>query len=319
MPGIYAKSRGIEHAKRLPQTLGGITGAEAAAALGLDKRVSKLELWAEKTGKIQREKERKTEKDRLNLYLSSYMARRFAEETGMKVRLPEAVFAHDEFDFLTADHDWEIIGENGGEKAGLICKTANFAFEKVPENCEKLPKNWLAECYHNLAVMRFEKIYLAVQDLFSGIFKIYEIYYDEEKCRGITEAEARFWEDYVIAKIPPKPDGSESAEEVLKQLAKPSRGEAANLENYSESVRELYDLRQKIKEFESRERCLRQELIAAMDGNSSGIAGKFRVDFSKQDRKIADIKLLKEKHSEIYDSCLKDSAALVLKITEITG
>lgn len=325
MAKILANLKGLEHAEQLGKRLCGIGGSEAAAACGLDKYMSKLELWARKTGRWDPESKHEydpegksgtdhdNDRTRLGRDLEQYIAERFSEITGKELRVPEAMYSHDEYGFAIANLDREIVGEN----AALECATANFAFEKMPENVEELPVNISAQCWHYLAVMRFERIYLALLDLFSGKLRIFEIPYDEEKCGALLNCERRFWNDHVLAGKAPKPDGSDSALEALKRLTKPLHGEPIDLKASEKSVEELYGLRKKIKELESREKTLRSELIALMNGNSRAFSGKFQLDFSKQSRKIVDQKLLKEKYAEIFDSCLKDSTALVLKITEI--
>ena len=53
--------------------------------------------------------------------LEEYVARRFMEETGKKVRRANAMFYDEEKPFMLADVDRMIVGEN----AGLECKTAS--------------------------------------------------------------------------------------------------------------------------------------------------------------------------------------------------
>lgn len=313
MAKILCNLKDLSREEWLEKRLHSIGGSEAAAALGVDKHTSGLELWSRKTGKWNFTEDKDSERKRLGRDLEGYAAERFSEATGKRIGVPEHMYVHDEFDFLTANPDREIVGEN----AALECVTVNSAFEKIPEKVSELPQNILAQCYHYLAVMNFEKIYLALLDLFSGELKIFEIPYDEEKCGKLLETEISFWNDHVISGIPPEPDGSDSAEEALKRLAEPVHGEPVDLNNYSEQVNELFELRRKIKDSETLEKKLRQEIILAMDGNSAAFTEKYRLNFSKQNRKTVDTKVLKEDHAEIYEKCLKNSMANILKISEI--
>lgn len=313
MAKIFAELKGMDRAEWLRKRLHGIGGSEAGAACGVDRFMSELELWERKTGRWDSEKDRDTERIRLGRDLEPYIAKRFSEVTGKELRVPESMYVHDEIDFAIADLDREIVGEN----ACLECRTVSSAFERLPDSFEELPEYLLAQCYHYLAVMSFEKIYLALLDLFTGELKIYEIPYDHQKCSGLLNAEQRFWRNCVILDIPPKPDGSDSAEEALKMLPEPVRGTQTDLGYYSENVDELFGIRKKIKELEAREKLLRQELIAVMGEASSAVTPKYRLELSRQTRKLVDSKLLKENHAEIYRECLKDSSANILKIIEI--
>lgn len=50
-----------------------------------------------------------------------YVAKRFMEATGKKVRRANAMFYNEEYSFMLADVDRMVVGEN----AGLECKTAS--------------------------------------------------------------------------------------------------------------------------------------------------------------------------------------------------
>ena len=53
--------------------------------------------------------------------LEDYVAQRFSEETGFKVRRANAIYQSEEHPLLLADFDRLIVGQ----KAGLECKTVS--------------------------------------------------------------------------------------------------------------------------------------------------------------------------------------------------
>lgn len=313
MAKIIADLKKTEHAEWLRKRLDGICGSEAAAAVGVDKFTSALELWERKTGRWSSDDDCDTERKRLGRDLEPYIAQRFSECTGKKLKVSGDVYVHDEMEFAIAGPDREIVGEN----ACLECVTVNTAYEKLPENYAELPEHLLARCYHYLAVMNCERVYLALLDLFTGGLKIYDIPYDAEKCTRLLRAEESFWKNCVLLGIPPKPDGSDSAEEALKRLPEPIAGTETDLGYYAEKVDELYGLRKTLKDNEAREKLLRQELIAVMGRNSAAFTEKYKLSLSRRHRRLVDSKLLKENHAEVYGACLKDSSANILKISEI--
>lgn len=310
MARILASTVGLSREDWLRMRLGGIGGSDAAAAVGKDRFRSRLALWAEKTGRSEGVPD--NERMRLGRDLEEYVAERFCEASGKSVSDPRAIFMHDEFDCIIANIDREIIGEN----AGLECKTANCSYSKLPDKIDDLPPYYLAQCYHYLNVMKYERMYLAVLDLASGELHIFDIPYDKRKCTELLAAELKFWNHYVAADIRPEPDGSDSSEDALRSLCKPVREECRELYKYENTAAELFAVRGRIHELEGEERKLRQVLISALDGSAIGVTEKYRVQLSQQRRSAVDSKLLREKYSEVYEKCLKVSTANVFKITE---
>lgn len=237
MARILASTVGMSHENWLRMRRGGIGGSDAAAAVGKDRFRSRLALWAEKTGRSKGVPD--NGRMRLGRDLEGYVAERFCEATGKSVSEPKAIFIHDEFDCIIANIDREIVGEN----AGLECKTANCSYSKLPDKIDDLPPYYLAQCYHYLNVMKYERMYLAVLDLASGELRVFEIPYDERRCAELLAAELEFWNQYVTADVRPEPDGSDSSEEALRLLCEPVHDECRELFKYENTAAELFAVR----------------------------------------------------------------------------
>ena len=96
-----------------------IGGSDAAAIVGLNNFRSPLGVWLDKMGKVEEEPE--TEAMRLGRDLEEYVAERFTEATGKKVRRKNAIIYNSAYPFAHANIDREIVGE----KAVLECKTTS--------------------------------------------------------------------------------------------------------------------------------------------------------------------------------------------------
>ncbi len=309
MGKILISTEGLSRDKWLDLRRAGIGGSDAAAVIGANKYCSRLSLWAEKTGRASPQAD--NPRMRLGRDLEAYVTQRFVEKTGMQVRASGAMYVHDVHNFIIANLDGEIVGEN----AGLECKTANFSFSKFPDIADDLPPHYLAQCRHYINVMGYDKMYLAVLDFSSGELGVFEIPRDR-KCNELLAAEVDFWNNFIIPDKRPDPDGSDSAEETLKQLCKPNRDVCAELSDCSEVAEELFLIRDKIHGLEGEERKLRQVLISKMDGCSIGVTDKYRVTLSQQNRTSVDSKLLKKNYPEVFEKCAKVSVSNVFKITE---
>ena len=108
-----------------------IGGSDAAAILGLNPYKSPYALWAEKTGEgSSRRIFPQKEAVRLGTDLEEYVAKRFTEATGKKVRRENYTVFRDDMPYAHANYDRLVIGE----RAGLEIKTTNCApLEQIQE------------------------------------------------------------------------------------------------------------------------------------------------------------------------------------------
>ena len=120
MRGIKKVSTvGMSREDWLEQRRHTIGGSDAAGIIGLSKWSSPVSVWADKTGRLPDKLD--TEAMRLGRDLEGYVARRWMEATGKKVRRLNAMLYNELYPFAHADIDREVIGE----RAGLECKTTS--------------------------------------------------------------------------------------------------------------------------------------------------------------------------------------------------
>ena len=187
-----------------------IGGSEAGALLGLNPYASSLTLYLDKKG-LSKPKET-NEAMRIGTDLEEYVAKRFVEQTGKKVRKDNFMYMHDEYDFITANVDREIVGEN----AGLECKTMS-AFNDYDLEGGEVPAYYFSQCQHYMAVKGYERMYLAILVFQKGIF-INTIERNEEFIKGMIKEEVRFWTENIEKNQMPAPDGSEASTDALNEL-----------------------------------------------------------------------------------------------------
>ena len=308
MPRVLAKTDKISREEWLELRKKSIGGSEASTVCGLNPYSSLIELWADKTGRIPPKED--SEAMRIGRDLEEYVAKRFCEATGKKVRRRNAMFQHDKYDFITANVDREIVGEN----AGLECKTTSV-MNKSDFEGGQIPLNYLCQCRHYMNVMGYEKMYLAVL-VMGKAFYWYEIPYDKSENDTLLSMEIDFWEKHIKPDVRPEPDGSESAGRVLKEVFNEQRANTIAMFEQAKTVDELMAVKAQIKELENREEELKQRLILALDGNDEGLTEKFSVTWREQTRNTVDTKELKKQCPEVYERFLKPSKSRVFKINE---
>jgi len=289
----------------------GIGGSDSAAIVGLDRYRSPFDVYADKLGLKPEIPD--NEAMRQGRDLEQYVAERFMEATGKRVRRRNAMLQHPEYPFMIADIDRWVIGEN----AGLECKTTSV-LNRAKFNQGEFPPRYYVQCMHYMAVTGAERWYLAVLVL-NKSFHVFTIERDEAEINALIEAEKDFWENHVLKKIPPAPDGSESTSDLIKQLF-PEAREAAEIAlfGYEGKIQQYLELDTKVKELECERDKLKQELQLAMADAEIGRAQGYVVEWKNQVRQSLDTKKLKSEHAEIYEKYLKPAQTVrMFKIKEV--
>lgn len=288
----------------------GIGGSDAAAVIGLNPFRSRIEVYADKMGMMPEKED--TESMRLGRDLEDYVAQRFCEETGKKVRRNNFMWCHDEHRCMIADVDREVIGEN----AGLECKTTQAWGGKVIMKGE-IPLTYYVQCMHYMAVMGYDRVYLAVLIFGKGFFH-FTIERDEDEIAALVAAEASFWRDHVEAGISPDPDGSQSAEQAVDAIwGNRTQEDELLMFDFSDDMRELCDLAAAEKEIKRQKDAIKQRLQAALGEHMVGSSDRYVITWRPQERSSIDSRRLYRERPDIYREYLTTSSTRIFKIKEI--
>ena len=290
----------------------GIGGSDSAAIVGLDRYRSPFDVYADKLGL--RPEIPDNEAMRQGRDLEQYVAERFMEATGKKVRRRNAMLQHPEYSFMIADIDRWVVGEN----AGFEAKTTSV-LNRAKFSQGEFPPRYYVQCMHYMAVTGAERWYLAVLVL-NKSFHVFTIERDEAEIQALIEAEKDFWENHVLKQIPPAPDGSEATSEVIKQLFPEARESAEiALFGYEGKIQQYLELDTKVKELECERDKLRQEIQLVMADAEIGRAQGYIVEWKNQTRQTLDTQRLKKEQAEIYAKYLKPAQTVrMFKIKEVS-
>lgn len=278
-----------------------IGGSDASAILGLNPYKSRYALWAEKTGRVTPEDISGREAVRLGNDLEDYVAKRFAEATGKKVRRENYTIFRDDMPFAHANYDRLVIGEN----AGLECKTTNALNLGKFKNGE-FPVNYYCQCVHYLMVSGLERWYLAV--LVLGVdFQVFCIERDEEEISALRDAEEAFW-DLVQSETPPDVDGSQSTLDALNsEFPLESQGVSINLTGCEADLCIMEECIKQIKDLESRKGAAQARIMEYMGIAERGACGKYVVTWKNQKRSTFDRKRYEADNGKIPDQYFNTS------------
>ncbi len=278
----------------------GITGTDAGAICGLNPYSSAFQIYQDKiTDEIE---EFDNESMRQGRDLEEYVARRFSEETGLKVRRANAIFQNEENPFMLADFDRLIVGQ----KAGLECKTVS-PYSSDKWNDGNIPLHYQMQVQHYLAVSGFDCWYIAAV-VFGREFLIRKIERDEELINYLIDIERGFWYNNVLAGIMPEPDGSDNCSEMIaKMYFKGQENKTINLSGYKEILDRRADLDKLIKKMEKEKKEIDQKIKMEMQDATVALEAGYKISWSNFEQNKLDTKKLKEEKPDIYKEYCKSS------------
>lgn len=301
-----AKNTDISHEEWLNYRRRGIGGSDAATIVGLQRFGSQLELWADKRGLLPPKED--SEVMRQGHDLEDYVARRWMEATGKRVRRNNYVCGNPNYPYSIANVDREIVGEN----AGLECKTTSL-YNKSDFEGGEIPSAYYVQCQHYMAVMGYDRMYLAVLVLSGGLYH-FVIERSQSEIDALMEQERLWWESYMLKDVEPPTDGSESSEDALRLIHPKGEDETRLLMDKEQELSRLEELSAEIDRLQLERDIIKQSIMQALGDASYGESHRWKISWKFQESRRVDSKALKSKYPAVYDECSKVSSSRVLRI-----
>ena len=303
----------------------GIGGSDVACVLGLNKYKSAFALYNEK--KSEELEDFDNEAMRVGRDLEEYVASRFTELSGIKVRHENASLINEDFPFIRANVDRLCVGV----KAGLECKTASTWNAKNFGKGE-FPVNYYAQCVAYMAVTGLPDWYLAVL-VMGKEFKVYKltrdkdcdcpewcecaVYVGADEIEALVEACRDFWCEHIEKNVPPAVFNSND-DEAISSACNPDSGQEIDMTGYLDKLTELTNLKRQIDELTAQKKQLEGEIKMFMGDCGKGYADGYKVSFTKQSRTTYDVKRFIEDNPNIdLEPYKKVSASTRLTIKTI--
>lgn len=287
-----------------------IGGSDSAAVVGLNPFSSQYSLWAEKTGKVPGfEGNLATE---VGTFLEEFVAQKFAQETGKKVRNCNQSFLNSEYPWAIANIDREIVGED----AGLEIKTTDSLNVKKFKNGE-YPSNYYAQMVHYLAVTGKQRWYLAVL-IGNKELKWFKLERDEDEIEALMKAEADFWE-FVKTDTPPAVDGAKATTETIGTVYADSNDDmVVDLFPHRADIAQYLALQKQIKELEGLKDEVANRIKAFMADAGGGECDDFRVSWKSSSRSTFDNKRFAKENPDIdLSGYFKETKTRTFRVSEI--
>lgn len=298
----------ITHAEWLAARRTGIGGSDASTVVGLNPYSSLFCLYNDKLGLLPEKED--SEAMRQGRDLEQYVAERWMERTGKRCRRNNTMWRSVEHPYMLADIDREVVGEN----AGLECKTTSV-YNRADFAAGNISPTYYVQCMHYMAVMGYDRMYLAVLVLNSGFYD-FVIERDESEIAALTAQEEAFWRR-VLEHDPPPPDGSDATRDALRQLYPCERPQEYAMQLfgqlYDSALAEWSELQSTIRELkaiaEEKKAVVMAEMGEAPLAETDGYAVSWRI----QSRTNIDAQALKRDHPEIYREYIKTTQTRVFR------
>lgn len=297
---VLVSTANMSHEEWLQWRRRGIGGSDAAAIAGLSPWKSSVAVWLEKTGQV--EPPEPGEEAYWGTVLEDVVAREFSLRTGLKVRRRNAILQHQQYEWMIANIDREVVGV----REGLECKTTS-AFNAGEWKNDEIPAPYIVQCQHYMAVTGYSAWWIAV--LIGGNKFVYKrIERDDELIEQLIELEKDFWENHVMKNVPPEMDGSAASTELVKKMYPEAKLPEIDLPSEAKTLIEaLEQVNSEIKELETRKNEYENRLKAMLGEHEAGRVGDRLVTWKNITSNRFDSKRFEKEHPELYKQYLKQT------------
>ena len=284
----------VSHENWLRLRKTGIGGSDAGAVCGLNPYSSAMKIFQDKISDIV--EETNNEAMRIGHDLEDYVAKRFTEATGLKVRKSNFMYRSVEHPFMLADVDRLVVGED----AGLECKTASaYSADKWADG--NIPLHYVMQCYHYMAVTGKRTWYIAAVIL-GKEFVYHKLEWDEELIQNLIAVEGKFWKEYVQKGIIPPPDGSKVCDEVIETYFPSAKNkESIELVGFDEKLQRRDEIIDSITRLQEEQKRIEQEVKMVMQDHELAGSERYRISWKNIDSTKLDTKRIKEEQPQIYE------------------
>lgn len=296
-----------------------VGATDAAAILGVSPWRTAVDVWMEKTGRIEPADLSDVEAIRIGNVLEGPVAELYTMETGRELARPVGTSRHPDYHFVACHPDFIAPG-------GLVeCKTFGIANPMTKDkrdqwgddDSDQVPTQYLVQCHYQMLVTGAAWVDLAALIGGQGL-RIFRVDRDEAFCQHMLKTVVDFWENHVIADVAPEPVNLGDC----KLLYPEDDGSTVQGgDEHVELIRQLHALKASKKETEAHIASVELQIKKAMgDAYKLEVGGQIVATWgvSYQDR--VDSKALRAKYPEIARECSNSIATrrfLPKKIKEV--
>lgn len=251
------------HAERLT----GLGSSDAAAACGVSRFRSRLDVYLEKRGEVARVDE-PNEPQRFGKLLEPIVVAEFARRTSIRVEPAPPMIRSKAYPFMIAHLDAEVtptLADAIAKQYAIVeakCSRTGEGFGEA--GTADVPIDYLVQTHHQMicagAVIAYVPVLIAGMD-----FRIYEVPFDPELGEMIVENESRLWDQIQRGEPPEVDPQSPDALRLIRKLYPGTNGEILRASGTDESWRTVYhDAVAKRDKYSTAADCAKAHLLLTM-------------------------------------------------------
>lgn len=180
----------------------GLGATDCAAVMGLSPYRTPYELWMIKTGRTEEETILDDDRLRLRHAHEETIANEYAFQKGVSLRRANQTIYHKRLPFMLCHLDRVITGQ----RKIVECKSSSGFLRSTwgETGSDEAPLHYILQVQHQLACSGYEDADIAAL-IDIDDYRIYPMPRNEKIIQKIEDACERFWNENVLADIPPPP------------------------------------------------------------------------------------------------------------------
>lgn len=321
----------------------GLGGSDIAAILKLNPYKSPLDVYLSKVEEITKADEPISEAAAFGIKLEDFVAREFAERTGLKIQRVNSTLTCVEKPWRLANIDRAIVNPTIAGRVNLTkdpqpgeplittdaileCKTASQYMDNQwgptqeheivnglePED-HKIPLYYETQIQWYMGVTGSKVAYVAVL-IGSCDFRIYKVPRNDALIEALFERCDEFWQESVLKKIPPEPVNVED----IKKLYTRDNGEMIEADNDDAVlIGELRTVKEKLATLKKAEASLQNQIITKLkDKTGMTLGGEKVLTYKAQTTSRIDSARLKAEEPAIFNEYINETTTRVFRLSK---
>ena len=286
---------------------GYLGGSDIAAAVGMSRWKTRLQLWAEKTGRIDPPDLSDNEAVELGSELEEFVAKKFERKAGMSIRRAPKHYVHPNHSWMRCQVDRLVTGTDE-----LLEVKTTSAWKSKEWEGEEIPKEYILQVQWQLLITGRSVGWIAV--LIGGQKFLYKkLPADTTLQTMLLNRAVDFWG---MVQRDEAPEATAQDNESLVDIYPNKTEQVQMVEELNIEIARLQELKMHIGELENQQAEIEAKLKQVIGEGVGIMTSKYIAKWSPQVSKRLDTKAVKENEPQIYDKYAKESISRVLRITK---
>ena len=132
-------------------------------------------------------------------------------------------------------------------------------------------------------------------------FTYRKLVWDDDLIAQMISVEKNFWENHVLPRVLPSPDGSDICNDILNEYFHSARkGSSIKLDGFDDKLKRRAEIMEQIEQLKQEQGMIEQEVKLYMKDNEYASSGNYRISWSSVQSTRLDTKRMKEEQPDIY-------------------